>query len=156
MTIPASVHDFLDREGVPYEVILHTATRDAAHTAQAARVPGDCLAKSVVLEDDSGYVMAIIPASHKLDLQAIGRELSRELVLANERALADLFGDCEPGAVPPLGRAYGIEVVVDRNLADTPDIYFEAGDHLSVIHVSGPDFRRLMANSLERNISHHL
>jgi Ala-tRNA(Pro) deacylase len=46
--------------------------------------------------------------------------------------------------------------VLDRNLADTPDIYFEAGDHLSVIHVSGPDFRRLMANSLERNISHHL
>jgi Ala-tRNA(Pro) deacylase len=156
MTIPASVHDYLDREGVQYEVILHTATQDAAHTAQAARVPGDRLAKSVILEDDSGYVMAIIPASHKLDLQAIGRELSRELVLANERELADLFEDCEPGAVPPLGRAYGIEVVVDRNLADTPDIYFEAGDHLSVIHVSGPDFRRLMANSLERNISHHL
>jgi Ala-tRNA(Pro) deacylase len=156
MTIPTSVHDFLDREGVQYEVILHTATRDAAHTAQAARVPGDRLAKSVVLEDDSGYVMAIIPASHRLDLQAISRELMRELVLANERELADLFEDCEPGAVPPLGRAYGIDVVVDRNLTDTPDVYFEAGDHLSVIHVSGRDFRRLMANSLERNISHHL
>lgn len=156
MTIPASVHDYLDREGVQYDVILHTATRDAARTAQAARVPGDRLAKSVVLEDESGYVMAIIPASHKLDLQAIGRELSRELVLANERELADLFGDCEPGAVPALGRAYGIDVVVDRNLSDTPDVYFEAGDHLSVIHVSGRDFRRLMANSLERNISHHL
>lgn len=156
MTIPASVHDYLDREGVQYEVISHTATRDAAHTAQAARVPGDRLAKSVVLEDDSGYVMAIIPASHKLDLQAIGRELSRELVLANERELAHLFEDCEPGAVPPLGRAYGIDVILDRNFADTPDVYFEAGDHLSVIHVSGRDFRRLMANSLERNISHHL
>jgi Ala-tRNA(Pro) deacylase len=156
MTIPASVHDYLDREGVQYEVISHTATRDAAHTAQAAPVRGDWLAKSVVLEDDSGYVMAIIPASHRLDLQAIGRELMRELVLANERELADLFEDCEPGAVPPLGRAYGIDVVVDRNLTDTPDVYFEAGDHLSVIHVSGRDFRRLMANSLERNISHHL
>ena len=156
MSIPASVHDYLDREGVQYEVIVHTPTRDAAHTAEAVRVPGDRLAKSVVLEDDSGYVMAIIPASHKLDLQAIGRELSRELVLANERELASLFEDCEPGAVPPLGRAYGIDVVVDRNLADTPDVYFEAGDHLSVIHVSGRDFRRLMANSLERNISHHL
>jgi Ala-tRNA(Pro) deacylase len=156
MTIPASVHDYLDRQGVQYEVILHAATRDAAHTAQAARVPGDRLAKSVVLEDDSGYVMAIIPASHRLDLQAIGRELMRELVLANERELAGLFEDCEPGAVPPLGRVYGIDAVVDRNLTDTPDVYFEAGDHLSVIHVSGRDFRRLMANSLERNISHHL
>jgi Ala-tRNA(Pro) deacylase len=156
MAIPASVHDYLDREGVQYEVIAHAATRDASRTAQAARVPGDRLAKSVVLEDDSGYLLAIIPASHRLDLQAIGRELRRELVLASERELAELFEDCEPGAVPPLGGAYGIDTVLDRNLADTPDIYFEAGDHLSVIHVSGPDFRRLMANSLERNISHHL
>jgi Ala-tRNA(Pro) deacylase len=156
MAIPASIHDYLDREGVHYDVIAHAATRDAAHTAQAARVPGDRLAKSVVLEDDSGYLMAIIPASHRLDLQAIGRELSRELVLANERELAELFEDCEPGAVPPLGQAYGIDVVIDRNLTDTPDIYFEAGDHLSLIHVSGQDFRRLMADSLQRNISHHL
>jgi Ala-tRNA(Pro) deacylase len=156
MSIPASIHDYLDREGVQYEVIAHSATRDASHTAQAARVPGDRLAKSVVLEDDSGYLMAIIPASHRLDLQALGRELSRDLVLASERELAHLFGDCEPGAVPPLGRAYGIDMVVDRNLADTPDVYFEAGDHLSVIHVSGQDFRRLMADSLQRNISHHL
>jgi Ala-tRNA(Pro) deacylase len=156
MAIPASVHDYLDRERVHYEVIAHAATLDASHTAQAARVSGDRLAKSVILEDDSGYVMAIIPASHRLDLQAIGRELSRELVLASEHELAHLFGDCEPGAVPPLGQAYGIEVVVDRNLADTPDIYFEAGDHLSLIHVSGQDFRRLMADSLKRNISHHL
>jgi Ala-tRNA(Pro) deacylase len=156
MAIPASVHNYLDREGVRYEVIAHAATPDAARTAEAARVPGDRLAKSVVLEDDSGYLMAIIPASHRLDLQAIGRELSRELVLASEHELAGLFGDCEPGAVPPLGQAYGIDMVVDRNLADTPDIYFEAGDHLSVIHVSGRDFRRLMADSLQRNISHHL
>lgn len=156
MAIPASVHDYLDREGVHYDVIAHSATRDAARTAQAARVPGDRLAKSVVLEDDSGYLMAIIPASHRLDLQAIARELRRELVLASERELTHLFEDCEPGAVPPLGQAYGIDVVVDRNLADTPDIYFEAGDHLSVIHVSGHDFRRLMADSLQRNISHHL
>ncbi|MFL6601691.1 MAG: aminoacyl-tRNA deacylase [Steroidobacteraceae bacterium] len=156
MAIPASVHDYLDRERVRYEVIAHAATADAAHTAQAARVPGDRLAKSIVLEDDSGYLMAIIPASHRLDLPAISRELSRELVLANERELAELFEDCEPGAVPPLGQAYGIDVVVDRNLTDTPDIYFEAGDHLSLIHVSGQDFRRLMADSLHRNISHHL
>ena len=152
MAIPASVHDYLDREGVQYDVIAHAATRDASRTAQAARVSGDRLAKSVVLEDDSGYLMAIIPASHRLDLQAIGREL----VLASERELAHLFDDCEPGAVPPLGQAYGIDVVVDRNLADTPDIYFEAGDHLSLIHVTGQDFRRLMADSLQRNISHHL
>jgi Ala-tRNA(Pro) deacylase len=156
MTIPASVEDYLDRKDIQYEVIEHPATGDAAHTAQAARVPGDRLAKSVVLEDDNGYLMAVIPASHRLDLRAIDREFSRELELAGERELVALFEDCEPGAIPPLGQAYGIDVVVDRSLADIPDVYFEAGDHQSLIHVSGEDFRRLMVDSLQRNISHHL
>jgi Ala-tRNA(Pro) deacylase len=156
MTIPVSIQEYLDRLGVRYEVIGHSPTHDAAHTAQAAHVPGDRLAKSVVLEDDSGYLMAVIPTSHRLDLQAIDQELGRELGLAGERALQDLFEDCEPGAIPPLGQAYGIDVVIDRSLEDIPDVYFEGGDHRSLIHVSGPDFRRLMANSLQRHISHHL
>jgi Ala-tRNA(Pro) deacylase len=156
MTIPASVQDYLERKGIRYELISHPPTGDAAHTAQEARVRGDRLAKSVVLADDSGYLMAIIPASHRLDLQAVHQEFSREFALASEPELLDLFKDCEPGAIPPLGQAYGIDVVVDRSLADTPDVYFEAGDHVSLIRVSGPDFQRLMADSLQRNISHHL
>jgi Ala-tRNA(Pro) deacylase len=156
MTIPASIQEYLDREGVQYTVIAHSPTEDAAHTAQAAHVPGDRLVKSVLLKDDNGYLMAVIPASHRLDLQAIDREFNRQLELTSERELVHLFGDCEAGAIPPLGQAFGIDVVVDRILADTQDIYFEAGDHRSLIHVSGQDFRRLMGTSLERSISHHL
>ena len=33
--------------------------------------------------------------------------------------------DCEPGAVPPLGAAYGLDVVVDDSLTDHSDVYFE-------------------------------
>lgn len=156
MSIATSVRDFLGREGVQYNTIVHSPTRDSARSAQAAHVSGDRLAKCVLLEDDNGYVMAIMPASHKLDMQAVHRELNRECELATERELIELFKDCEPGAIPPLGRAYGIDMVVDQSLADTPDVYFEAGDHLSLIHVSGRDFLKLTADAPRRHISHHL
>ncbi len=52
--------------------------------------------------------------------------------------------DCEVGAIPPLGQAYGIRTVVDRQLLDQDDIYFEGGDHRSVVHLKGGSFRRLM------------
>ena len=156
MTIAVSVQDRLAREGVPYDVITHEHTGDSAHSAQAARVPGDRLAKCVMLEDDNGYLMAVIPTTHKIDLGAVHRELSRELGLATERELTVLFKDCEPGAIPPLGSAYGIDVVLEHNLADAPDVYFEAGDHTSLIHVSGRDFLKLMGGSLHRHISHHM
>ena len=106
MTIAASVQDCLVREGVHYDLIAHERTQDSNHSAQAAHIPGDRLAKCVMLEDDKGFLMAVVPASHKVDLAAVRRQLNRELGLATHRELVELFKDCEPGALPPLGLAY--------------------------------------------------
>ncbi len=156
MSVSICVKDYLTGQRVKYDTLIHPTTQDAAHTAQAAHVPGDRVAKAVVLEDENGYVMAVIPASHKLDLEAVGRELNRNLALTQEPKLVDLFRDCEPGAIPALGQAYGMETVVDRSLADNPAVYFEGGDHLSLVRISGPDFRKLMADAPQRRISRHL
>jgi prolyl-tRNA editing enzyme YbaK/EbsC (Cys-tRNA(Pro) deacylase) len=48
MTIATSVQDCLAREGVHYDMIAHERTRDSNHTAQAAHIPGDRLAKCVM------------------------------------------------------------------------------------------------------------
>jgi Ala-tRNA(Pro) deacylase len=156
MTIAASVQDHLNREGVRFETIPHEHTRDSTHSAQAAHIPGDQLAKCVMLEDAQGYVMAVLPATHKVDLGAVHRQLDRKLGLATDRELADLFKDCEPGAIPPLGRAYGIETILDESLTGAADVYFEAGDHETLVHVTGPDFQRLMADTPRGEISHHV
>jgi Ala-tRNA(Pro) deacylase len=154
MTIAASVRDCLAREGVHYDMIAHERTRDSNHTAQAAHIPGGRLAKCVILEDDKGYLMAVIPASHKVDLGAVHRQLNRALGLATDQELVELFKDCEPGALPPLGLAYGIDTILDQNLVDAPDIYFEAGDHQALVHVSGSEFLKLMAKAPRGQISH--
>ncbi len=156
MSIAASVKTHLIQTGVNYDTVVHSPTSDAAHAAEAAHVRGDRLAKAIVLEDDSGYLVAVIPASHKLDLDAMSRELSRNLTLTPESKLTELFEDCAPGAVPAVGQAYGLETIVDQELMDNPAVYFEAGDHSSLIRVSGPDFNKLMANAPQRHISHHL
>ena len=100
-----------------------------------------------MLEDSQGYLMAVLPATHKVGLGAVRRHLNRMLGLAPGQELAGLFKDCEPGAIPPLGEAYGIETIVDESLIGSQDIYFEAGDHLALVHVTGNDFLRLMAGA---------
>lgn len=156
MTIAASVQSYLDREGAAYDMIAHEHTRDSNHTAQAARVPGDRLAKCVVLEDDSGYLMAVVPSTHKVDLGALHRTLNRSLGLATEPELLELFRDCEAGALPPLGAAYGMHMILDDSLADPPDIYFEAGDHQALVHMCSSEFMRLMAKVPRGRISYHM
>jgi Ala-tRNA(Pro) deacylase len=153
MSIATSVDNFLARSGVPYDLVPHVRTTNSSQSAQAAHVSGNKLAKCVMLQDDRGYVMAVLPASHRLDVDALDEQLGRSLSIADETELARMFTDCEPGALPPLGKAYGIDAVVDEDLLTADDIYFEAGDHLALVHVSGMDFLKLMGDAPLASIS---
>lgn len=154
MSIAASVERRLNQMHVKYDLIPHRHTSSSTYTAQAAHVPGEQLAKCVMLEDDRGYVMAVLPAASKVDLGSLHRRLGRDLGLATESEFAHLFADCEPGAIPPLADAYGIEAIVDDSLIGKQDIYFESGDHCALVHVSGDDFLRLMGNAPRETISY--
>ena len=153
MSIAPSVEWQLNQLGVKYDVLLHRHTSSTTYTAQAAHIPGEQLAKCVVLEDDLGYVMAVLPAARKLDLGVLDHRLGRDLGFATESDLDELFADCEPGAIPPLGDAYGIDAIVDDSLVGKQDIYFESGDHCALVHVSGADFLRLMGDAPRDAIS---
>jgi Ala-tRNA(Pro) deacylase len=155
MSIAASVDSYLARSGVEYDLVAHDRTSTSSQSAQAAHVSGDQLAKCVMLQDDRGYVMAVLPASHRLDVDALDEQLGRTLMLADEEELATMFADCEPGAMPPLGQAYGVEAVVDDDLLKADDVYFEAGDHLALVRVSGMDFLKLMGDAKLLSISQH-
>ena len=144
MSIAATVQTCLTQTGVQYEIIEHPHTSNSTHTAEAAHVPGARLAKSVVLEDGDKYLMAVVPATHSVDIGALYRRYGREVGLASEEQIAGLFADCEPGAVPPLGQVYGIETILDEAFVDAEDVYFEGGDHRALVHVIGSDFLKLM------------
>jgi Ala-tRNA(Pro) deacylase len=143
MAIAITLQEYLRGAGIDYDLVPHPETKTSMETAAAAHVPGNQLAKSVVLEDDKGYMLAVVPSSHRVQLGRLHKQLNRSLGLATEPELEELFPDCEVGAVPVLGAAYGIETVVDDSLEGCSDIYFEAGDHARLVHISGDDFRRL-------------
>jgi Ala-tRNA(Pro) deacylase len=64
------------------------------------------------------------------------------------------FTDCDPGAVPPFGMAYGVETAVDDELlARNPDVYVESGDHEQLLHMSRGQFTELMAASAHGHFS---
>jgi Ala-tRNA(Pro) deacylase len=134
-------------------VLPHPHSSTSRETARRAQVPPEGLAKPVLLEDDRGYVMAIVPASHRVDLAQLSEQLNRDLVLAKEREIAALFHDCDRGAMPPVGGPYRVPTVYDDALAACAEIYFEAGDHEDVVHLRGRDFLRLLQGSLHGSFS---
>ena len=79
MSIAPRLRWFLDAHGVRYEIRPHPRSSNSAETAQLAHVPLDALAKPVLLEDELGYVMAIVPASRSVDLRNLSDQLHGRL-----------------------------------------------------------------------------
>ena len=94
MTVSPTLQKYLDQT-VTYDVIPHAPTMSSTRTAEACHVPGDALAKAVVLRRDGGYMMAILPASHHLHLSALKIQLGHKVDLASEEEIAKLFDDCD-------------------------------------------------------------
>lgn len=153
MPIASRLKWYLDTHHIEYELIRHRHTTTSRGSARAANVPEGRVAKCVLLEDECGYLIAVIPASCRLQLDEIEALLGRHLELATESELARIFTGCERGAVPPLGAAFRIPTAIDQSLLRLPDVYFEGGNHEELVHVTGRSFRILMEGSHEGRIS---
>lgn len=143
MTIAPKLNQFLTDRNADYEIIAHDPTLSAFETAQVCHVPAWQMAKAVLLDTDQDYLLAVLPADRRLELAELRTDLSLKPHLAGEEQVAEIFDDCAYGAVPPIGTGYGIMTIIDDSLDDVPDIYFEAGDHASLVHMSGAEFSRL-------------
>jgi Ala-tRNA(Pro) deacylase len=131
---------------VRYELCAHAHSRTSAETARAAQVVPHQLAKSVVLEDDAGCLMAVVPADRYVMLGRLSRMLGRkELHLSDENRIAELFDGCDRGAVPPVGAPWGIETIVDDELEANDVVYMESGDHEHLLRLSREQFHELMS-----------
>jgi Ala-tRNA(Pro) deacylase len=153
MAIASRLKWYLGARDVEYEVIEHPHTYSSLDSARSAHIPSGRLAKCVLLEDERGYVLAIIPASCRVSFDAIEKQLHRKLELASESELGELFPDCEVGALPPVGAAYNIPTLLDESLLRMPDVYLEAGDHEDLIHLSGDSFKSLLRESARGSIA---
>ncbi|CAB3798513.1 aminoacyl-tRNA deacylase [Pararobbsia alpina] len=144
MSMSATLQDCLRSKGSQYEIVHHPHSHSSIETAAAAHIPGDRLAKTVLFEDEHGYVAAVLPSTYAVRLSELWEKTGRRLLLAKEIDLRDLFKDCEVGALPPVCTAYGMQTYLDENLARQPDVYFEAGDHEVLIHMGMDQFLNLM------------
>jgi Ala-tRNA(Pro) deacylase len=155
MAVAISLERYLIKNRIRYDVMTHQPTLHSMATAHAAGVPAGRLAKSVVLcdDDEHDYLVAVVPATHCLQLGRLRMQLARSVRLATEAEAQSLFSDCVEGAIPPVGPAYGLEVIIDDSLNEQPEIFFEGGDHQELIRVAGGDFQRLLPNALHGRFS---
>jgi len=137
---PRSLVDFLKGARVPYTMFRHRSAFTAQEEAQISHVPGRSWAKVVVCFADHQPILAVLPAHFKIGLEEL-RVLADTgtLRLAREEELAELYPDCETGAMPPFGVLYGQPVFLDKSLVGEPEMVFNAGTHTDAIRMHWGD-----------------
>ena len=155
MAIAPTFQRYLD-QNVIYNVIAHEPTMTSMRTAQACRIPGDRLAKGVVLRDATGYMLAVLPATHHIRMRDLHLQFGNDVELAGEAEIDELFQDCVHGAVPPIGECYGLDMIVDDAIDGQGDVYLEAGDHETLVRLSHLQFAKLTADARHGRFSVHV
>ena len=131
-----NIQQFLERRDVSFRTLEHEETFDAQHLAQAIHVTGEAVVKSVLMRADDSYVLAVVPATHTIDLKLAKKALGCEvLALATEKECGSHFPDCELGVLPPFGSHYGMKTLVDASLMADDEIVFEANTHHEAIRL---------------------
>jgi Ala-tRNA(Pro) deacylase len=130
--------------GITYRLLQHEPAFTAQDLAQKEHVSGHKVIKPVLVEADGQFVLCALPASCRIDLDALRQELgAEEMKMADERMLGQVFEDCEVGAEPPIGAIFGIPTVMDESLAGAEQVMFQAGSHQEAVSMRMDDFRRI-------------
>lgn len=139
------IKEFLDAKDVKYICIRHSKAYTAQEIAAKTHIPGREMAKSVILVIDGKHAMAVLPATHKVDFEALKKLLgAKSVAMPTENRFIDLFPDCEAGAMPPFGNIYEMDTIVAESLAGDEYIAFNAGSHTEIIQMLYEDFIKLV------------
>ena len=144
--MPATqLKNYLDRHGIKYVSIAHSPAYTIQEVAESTHIPGNQMAKTVIVQLDGKMAMAVLPGNQKIVMQDL-RDVtgSEHAKLVPELSFRMRFPDCDIGAMPPFGNLYGMEVYAASTLAQNDDIAFNAGSHSEVIKMAYADFERLV------------
>ena len=106
-------------------------------------LPGKEVAKAVALEAGDRKLLAVLPASYRINFQKLSAIVGAKVQLMDEDTFTELFPDCERGVIPPFSELYGVPVYLEVGLAEDPEIILSAGTHSDCVRMGNVDFLHL-------------
>ena len=122
---------YLDQHDVAYEGIEHAPAASALDYQKTLGTQLQQQAKSLFVRfkkhGEQGFVVVTVPAQKQVDLEKIQGLLGATSVkLANKQQLETLTG-CTFGELPPFGKPFEVQLLMDSDLLAEEKVYFNAG-----------------------------
>jgi Ala-tRNA(Pro) deacylase len=146
---------YLKSNKVKFQLRHHPARFTAQEVAAAEHITGEEVAKVVIVKAGDKFAMFVLPATCIVEMDLVKKVLgAKNVCLANEQEIAEIFPDCQVGAMPPFGDEYGVAMYVERRLAADPEILIPAGTHEDSVFLAWRDYERVAKPKVADFASH--
>jgi Ala-tRNA(Pro) deacylase len=141
------IKDYFHHNDVAYQEINHApaAATEEYHQALGCRYEqqAKCLLLKISDPEGSRFVICTIPAQKKVDFKQLRQLLhAKKVQFASQAELKTVTG-CNFGELPPLGKIFGLQLLMEADLLQEEEIFLNAG-RLDVSFVVNPgDIARL-------------
>ncbi|WP_250657541.1 HDOD domain-containing protein [Alkalimarinus coralli] len=153
MPIAVKLNQYLSRQNVFVHEIHHERAGSLNCAISKANLTPEATLKSALLIDVKGVLMAVYPYPAELNVDAINQLLGRNLQPLTQEQSDKLFTDCEAGAHPPIGAAYGISTIIDDSLLEQDLFYLQSGCNTTMLQMDGRAFRLSIAGASKGKIA---
>jgi Ala-tRNA(Pro) deacylase len=130
------VTEHLEQRGSAFEVLPHRQAFTSTDEARALGIDAGEVLKTLAVRTRPGYVLAVIPASCRLDLHLVREALAdHQARLASEQELDRDFAGYQLGALPPLGALLGSQLFIDPEVLEHDLVVFAAGTQTESVRI---------------------
>lgn len=143
--IPKKLKECLETNHIEYRTFRHSTPYVTSPSREQEHIPNPEFIKNFLLKIDGKMVMTVLPATRTLELEKLRKNLdAKQIELVGSSEVKTIFEDCEPGAVPPFGNLFGVNVIVAKSLTKNERISFNGGTHHDLVTLKYKDFEQLV------------
>jgi len=138
----------LDKQNIEFKTIHAPDAISLKEDWLHQTVPLNSVCRVSMLQDDSGLVIALYPASHLISLYDLNTKLHRYLRFSDLNSVINNLSGMLNTPKYVLNAQNGVQVIIDEHLTNCDFIYFEAPDACTLLKVSSENIQMLSKDAL--------
>lgn len=133
----------LKKENVDFEILNHKPVYTSKEAADIRDVKLKTGVKAMVFKTKEEFIMALIPADKRVNVNKLKKVNSSEIKLASPNEVLKRT-NCKVGSVPPFGFKKRLKTFMDKDILENKEVNFNIGLHTKSVKMKSGDLRNII------------
>lgn len=138
--IGKKVLNYLGKQKIPFQVLDHKKVFTAYDLGQTLKEDLHRIAKTLLIKADKNYVIVILPAAFRVNLDKLKKALSAKKVSIPKEDVIIKVLKVKVGGITPFGALHQVETIADKSLLKTQHMIVNAGSFTQSLRLKVKDY----------------